>query len=664
MPTEETIVQSAGQQDLIKAQDASGSVRKRAERTNVKLVSVAAAFSIPLTHLPIADQIIDHDGSFPTLPWVFSSLFANVFHSFCQTPNIEELRQKFAKEIDAADTVWRTQSEQSLINWVDYTAHNHDRVHDVVHLLVGSMLTSPRQILHVLNMLKPLDQDFAVRANCLYLTGFLYKSQLSQDKHLLQLFDAEVDRLRLVRKWPATQMNLDHIRMLMWRSDEAQRVSFMSSLRQRYPIMSTWNLLYLTMHCATNGLPDEASAFLNTIQPHLLQKPSTLVLKCCAQLLQHDYVVHTAAGPNFRYLPPLLEKGLAPDSRLYHRIIERALESDYAGVAWDIFHHLQTLDIAIFWRTYHILLRQAFNSRNVKGVDEIMSQIHQRPDLYSNPIILIYAMNMVRRINHSSKKMGVLQGLSHILALYDRVYSRAPLVIFGITTSNEHTAPENEGKGTKHPLAIPDAPVLSFTVWSFILCHKHGRSIQWLWERIQLLVDDRNKTAYDCMKRDLIYNAFIWLHLKHEETIPDALKVFQYMLQKQLCLPTARTWSIVICGFLKLGQRTQARQMYDLMVKHGFTIDHICQEYTSKHMTLEDLEQRVDEVLDDQNMLEGTDLHWVEDLESLSGSGSEATEAVMPELSDGSGLEPGSLLHDIGPTELFEEALGRSFAAQ
>lgn len=617
------------------------------------------AFKIPSLDLPLNDQFVDHPGSFPALPWVFSSLFTRIFSSYCQKKSIDDLRQEFAREINQANDVWKTHSQDSLANWLKYTLGRKNRARNVVYLLVGSVLVSAQQILDVLNMLKPLDRDFALRAHCLYLTGFLYKSELLQDKALLQRYDAEINKLRLTQKWPETRMSLDHIRMLLWRSDEAQIKSLLSSLRQNYLTMNVWTLLYLTMFCSKKGMPDEAFSFFNRVDPRLLQNPPALVLARCSLLLKHDYVVRTAAGPNFRYLPPLLEKGLSPDSLLYHRIIERALASDYAGVAWDIYQHLRTLNISIYWRTYHVLLRQAFNSRNVQGVDEIMSQIHQRKDLYTNPSLLMYAMNMVRRINHTSGRMTASQGLTHMLALYDRAYTRAPLVVFGITSSSEHIASNGEHNATGVDLAEPDTYVLSFTVWAFILCHKHGKSVQWLWKRAERLVEDGEKTVLECMKRDLIYNAFIWLHLKHHETIPDALGVFQYMLEKQFCLPTARTWSIIICGLLHLGQRAQAKQVYSLMCEHGFAIDNICQEYVSSKITLNDLEKRIDEVLDDQNMPDGTDLRWAEDVQHLPES-----QAGIPEQSFGFDVAPGEVLYDMDNLGQLDDTSSELVAAQ
>lgn len=636
-------------------QNASPTTSKKARSVRGSLAPSPKAFQIQLTNLPVSEQFVDHSGVFPTLPWHFSTLVSDVFRSYCQKKSIDELRHEFAEETDAAHTVWTTHTLDSLTNWADYTLDSHLRVRNVVCLLVGSILTSAQQIIHVLNTLKPLDNDFAVRAHCLYLTGFLYKSELLRDQVLLRMYDAEVHKLRLTSRWPQPTMSLDHMRMLVWRTDGAQLKPLLLNLRQKYPNMSVWTLLYLTMFCSRNGMPDEAFSFFDTIEPHFLQNPPTLLLQCCSQLLNHDYVVHTAAGPNFCYLPPLLEKGLAPDSLLYTRIIERALASDYPGVAWDIYHHLHTTNITIDWRTYRLLLRQAFNSRDVKGVDEIMTHIHQQKELYTNPRLLMYAMNMVRRINHSSGRTTVHESLSHILALYERAYTKAPLAIFGLASNSEHKAPTRK-------VAEPTTYVVSFTVWASILCHKHGRSVHTLWARIKHLVEDGNHTVLECMKLDLIYNAFIWLHLKRFETISDALEVFQYMLDKQFCLPTARTWSIMICGFLHLGQRDQAKQIYDLMCEHGFTIDNICGEYVSGKISLDDLERRAHEVLDEQSMPDGTDLHWTGDPSPPSPL--REPQDALHEHSFGYDVEPGDMLYDLGTVGQPNHMSNRIVAAQ
>ncbi|KAK5083007.1 hypothetical protein LTR05_006889 [Lithohypha guttulata] len=97
-----------------------------------------------------------------------------------------------------------------------------------------------------------------------------------------------------------------------------------------------------------------------------------------------------------------------------------------------------------------------------------------------------------------------------------------------------------------------------------------------------------------------------------------ALEVFQYMLEKDLCRPTARTWSILICGFLRHEQRDQAKEIFDLMQLHGFTIQNVCEEYVPWGVSLETLDQRKEDVLNEQSMPDGTDLSWIGESPGLS----------------------------------------------
>ncbi|KAK5954401.1 hypothetical protein OHC33_004123 [Knufia fluminis] len=623
---------------------ARGKVYPGHTTTSDKLIPWHQHFPVYLTDLPCSEQSYDRYHSFPTLPLAFSLLIARIFSLHCREWSIDELRQKFWREARAANYIWIAHDQSSLTNWISGISEHDKRVRNVVSLLLGSILISPSRVLQVLSTLKPLDNDFAIRAHCLYLAGFLYKSELLEDSSLMQTYDAEVHKLRSASRWPQASMSIDHMRMLLWRSDEAHRKALMSEFQRKYSTMNLWTLMFLITFCSKHGMPDEASTFLGRIPPHLLQNPPLSVQQCCLELIRHDHVVHTATGPNFRYLPPLLEKGLVPNSSLYHLIIERAFASDYPGVAWDIYRHLQTTDIAIDWRTYLVLLRQAFDSRNAQGVQDIMSVIQQERTLCTNPRLLAYTMNMVRRIKFRSPKMGVLEALAHILAFYDRAYTRAPLAIFGIITNREVGTTANE-------LPEPTTYVLSFTIWSFILCHQHGRLVRGLWKRIQRCVEHEDATVLECMKLDLIYNAFIWLHVGRSETVTDALEVLRYMLDKQFCLPTSRTWSIIICGLLRLGLRAQAKQVYELMRAHGFTIDNIRDEYINDEVSLEDLEKRADEVLDHQSMPDGTD--WDAQLDD-----------PLFEQSFGFDIEPGHTLYDRSDAELVDEGSSDSATTQ
>lgn len=544
------------------------------------------------------------------LPDFFRAKFNELYEMVIEKKDLNIIRSAFSETIRVADLVFRDSDASNMRSLLNETWDSFKAL-QVAQILLGSMITSPARLLSVLELLddfKNVDFDFAFRADCLMLTAYIHKDVLARVAELTAKFDAEIDKLRSPQKWPANGMRRRHLSLLLWRSNVAQTEKVVSDILEAYPKLSTDNALCLAMSCSHKGMGSVALSILTALPPEQLQSPSNLTLKCCQVLLRHDVVESTPDGPNFRFLPRLLEKGLTPDNVLYSRIIERALDSGYQGVAWDIYHHLQSTRVDITGWTYLLLLSHAFNDNNVAGVQEIMSEIHRRENLYTNLHLLLYSMNIVRRIYLNEKGMTTDESLSHILALYDRVFDREPLARLGIlqplTLSESRMTPVNTEASEQ--IRMPDAYSLSFTIWAYILCHRTGNNTRALWARIQQMVEQGDKEILECMKHDLIYNALIWLNCRDSRTLASSLEILQYMLVKQFCVPSDRTWSIVICGFLRHGQQAQAKQLFRLMKQHNLSIRDLRQEYWRRGWSFEYFEKNLDEILDEHMMPDGT----------------------------------------------------------
>ena len=529
----------------------------------------------------------------------FTGSFAAIFRDHCTSSNIDQLRLDHKQLLENADVIWKQLTAGILANWLNIETNVYKRARKIVDLLAGSILISPVRALEVLSILKELDFDFEARINCLYLTGRLYKADLMQNPDLMLKFDREIDKLRPSHRWPPLELNHDHLRLLLWRSDPAQVRKLVQAFRSKYSSFNKRSLRLLIGFCARMNLPDEALAFLQFLPDSDLQDPTQDTLKVCMELLHHDIVVETASGFNFLYLTHLLERGLKPDALLYSRVVAKALDLGYSGVAWDIYNYTKTLNLPLHPLTCLSLLKNAFLAQDLPAVDEVLADVNQSDTLYTDRDLILYAMNMVRRLNFAQRSMTAEEGLSHILALYDRVYSRLPLAEFGIVSY--------DARSETNSLRQPDKYLLAFTVWAYILCHRSGNQIHDLWHHIVELCDSNNSVIQDCLSIDLIYNAFIWLNVRYPQDVPQALEVFSFMVDRQFCLPTSRTWSILICGCLYREEEEQARHMYDLSKAHGFKLEYVAKEFVPNGMSFEDLRLRVADVLDEQNMLTAID---------------------------------------------------------
>lgn len=554
---------------------------------------------------------------------------------------LKHIREQFSDAVIVRDSILHLQIED-FREWLQgsWTA---TRATLVMQLLLGTMVTSPYETLIVLQNLRETEDDFGMRCRCLSYIGFMYKDTLTKHPELMAMFEVEVRKLRSPDVWPAVEMRRRYLSLLLWRLNANEAQSLIQSFLQKYPELSVNTTLYLVMYCARRGMDLLALSVLTRLPPQELRSPGLLTLQCCQVLLRHDVVESTPEGHNFKILPRLLEAGLTPDNVLYSRIIERALASEYSGVAWDIFHHLKTTDIQITPWTYLLLLRQAFNGNNVTGVQELLSEIQHKEELCTNVYLLTYAMNIVRRIFQNERFMTSAESLSHLLALYDRVFSREPLAKLDIVppVGSNRAKVSSFDSGATSELVQPDAYCLSFTIWAFVLCHRSSRSVRTLWARIQDLVEARDPTMVECMRLDLIYNAFIWLNMRERKaaSMANAVEILQYMLTKQLCPPTDRTWSILICGFLRCDQKAQAKQIFGIMKQSNLKTKDIRKEYWRSNWTLEYFEEHLDEILDENTMPDGTELGKAADVLSEPFDFADMVKSldVDPELS---GLTP------------------------
>lgn len=569
-------------------------------------------FTVTLDQLPAHADLLSHSERIADFPHIFATYLFDVL-SARETDSGQEGKKNawWSVHIDRADHYWKTQTSESRQNWLNGFRSPLARAKSVARLLVGSILISPDRILDVLAQLRRIENDFEVRACCLYVTCRFHKERLLKDVDLIRRYDEEVNKLRSATYWPERCMSVALLQPMIWRSNDEKVKELVANLLTKYNFIRGRTATALAEVCLSRKLPNEAFSLLKHLSREQMEREQTKVLGCCSRLLKHDTVVQTAGGLNFHYLSELLEKGLIPNADLYNRIIRRAMQTGYDTVAWDIYDYAKSVQVAIDPKTYVILLRDAFTAGKAARLGEIMSIIHHQEELYDHRDLLIYSMNIVRRIHHSQRHMTVAEGLSHLVALYDRAYIRTSLAKFGFIADQQLTSSDTAKRE-------PDSYALSFTVWAHILCHRHGESALSLWGNIVRLVGEGEQTVVACMKHDLIYNAFIWLHLRRKGTMSTALEVFQYMLEKDLCRPTARTWSILICGFLRHEQRDQAKEIFDLMQLHGFTIQNVCEEYVPWGVSLETLDQRKEDVLNEQSMPDGTDLSWIGESPGLS----------------------------------------------
>ena len=529
--------------------------------------------------LPEPDEAIKGSTiSLSHLSWYLHLALTSIGKEHWEFEDLQYIRYSNRHVMERAKTIWMSRSQTDIQNWLASTPKEEDRAKDIVDFLVGSLLRSPQELLYLLSELLIRPHDFEIRAHCLVVFGRLYKSQLKTDAGLWHDYTREVRKMTSPARWPARFNSRNHIRLLLWtchpRHVTQMLQDFENHIRSFYmsgtgiPDTPNTLLLWLTMFSVLKAnSPDQAYRFFSMLSDDFLRSPRNLVQKCCYALLRHDHVVEGPSGPEFRYLTPLLARGLTITSKLYDLIIHMCLNSDHHIVAWDVYRQLESSPIPTKWYTHLQMLRHAMNTNDQQKLNIVLSTISDNKEMVNEPSICAYIMNIVRRLAHTSRNWTAQHAIYQVLRQYGRIYRVQHLRKFGIKPP---FSKEND------KLIDPPSHRLAYTVWAVVLCHRRpSKAVQEIWTAAVKGLEEQDEIVIACMRHDLIYNAYIWLYAKKEITLTSSLRVLRYMLANTYCAPTDRTWTLILSGFLQHGQHEQAQELYELAKQHGFDLSKV-----------------------------------------------------------------------------------------
>lgn len=513
------------------------------------------------------------------------------------------LRQSFTKEI----ALFQAFQEYMTVytfgpSWRPSARMRASDHASLVSVLIGAVLQSPHHTLQCLRVLAEVVDSFAVRADCLYAVEQLYKEQINSDAELLTKFNELTVELADQARWPPC-MAFRHLRLLLQRAGAQQREEIVRAWLGKYRDVdaeSSWNQnsRRLMAHlCITTGLHDTAIDILETLPRRYLGDPTRRTMKLCARALEQDPVVSNGEGVNFKRLPRLLQAGFQPDALLYGRIAYNALIAGYPGVAWDLYLYTKNNNAQPEPLMYVAILKFAFLDRDMKKVDELLSDIHQEPALYTHPYIVAFTMHMVRVISYIRGTLASEEIFAPMFAIYDRGYKRDVLVRLGIV--GESLTMDYEGR--RHE---PSPDLVAHVIRSCLLAGRVASHGLLIWKSLMDAHAGGDAAVTAAMRQIVLYDGFILFWSRQASTLPRALETMRYLLTGRLCTPTAHTWSLLICGYLKHEQGAEARALVKLMEKHGMTTAELAQDTMNGTKLSDEIKSRMDELLNEDALPE------------------------------------------------------------
>jgi len=294
------------------------------------------------------------------------------------------------------------------------------------------------------------------------------------------------------------------------------------------------------------------------------------------------------------------------DTTIHNRIIEQAIALKMPQIAWEVYRFMESKDIPVDERSHLFLLKDSFERNDRDQLDTVMSAIHERQDLYQYPYLVTYMMHIVRVVCTIDRKAAPETSVSHLLAVYDKAYDRTPLVKLGIanTLPAEHTS--------RRQLQQPPPAVLGFTIWAYVLCQRDERLVSALWFWIIHLMKQQEESILACAQHDIMYNAFIHFYVRSRFFLRKAVDVVEAMIDHDICPPTERSWSEVLCGFLKHGENETAQKIWHMMIARDFQPSEGGWGFLLEKYSDTQLAELVKYVLDERRLPDGLDraLGW------------------------------------------------------
>jgi len=541
-------------------------------------------------------QAREKDGDKKGLPQ-FTKSWSHLFRklSFPEHGDLLKARESLAADRDVA-VKFAEEGEAAKIwqKWCRLSPQR--RAAQLPSILAGSLADSADLSLLILSTFEDLPRDWLTRAECLVYLKRVYWDDIVTSSEREEKFLHQINRLCRPETWPLHSMPPVFLDLLLRHCPPDEFNQMACTFLERYQSPSSSALLLLVDHFTQRRDHEQALHYFARIPLEERQASGPEILQRCTNLLTLDFVERSESSPNFKILPNLLKLGVRPDGLLHNLVIQNAVASGLPNVAWDLFLYMNAEGLSVNARTHLFLLKDSFLRPDVERLNVIMSAIHQRDDLARDPYLVAYTMNIVRVVCYFEHKCRPEESLSHILAVYDRAYDRAPLVKLGIAR------PLEADHGPRLPEPSPAG--LAFTLWSYILVQHQERYVSSLWHWVLKMIENKDRTIVEAAKHPVLYDGLILFYSRRPSTLVKGLGVLHTMLELNLCMPTERTWSLIICSFLKYGQEDAAEELRRMMILKGMRMtgpgwDPILQRYPDS-----DFAARIKAVLDARQMPE------------------------------------------------------------
>lgn len=442
-------------------------------------------------------------------------------------------------------------------------------------ILVGCLLTGAEITLRVLEGLPDIRHNFQTRMDCL-LKLRRERTLWSEVEtghgrpSLKSRFYKELGLLREQADLPRYKLRAGQAALIL---EEATTLEQGSRFFERYTATysdreSSVVLKFVDFFIRWEDT-EQALEALRIIKPQEITASDDQILARCVNLLKLDTIDSHGESKNFKILPQLLQLGIKPTIFIHNMIIMNAIKANVPRVGWDLYKYLQAENLETNSITHLLLMKDAFARQDVSGLNEILSAIHERKDLYHDPHLVGCTMNIIRIMYTYEKHASPAETFSHILSIHNRAWLPDIYVSLNMT----HASSLNNRTSSSPALSHPPPEKVAWTILQYCLTQTDHSTVDRLWARLTAAILASDRWILPAAGLENLYAGFIVFYGRSPRTLGKAVDVVQFMLDNShLCVPTGFTWTRLMCGYLRQGQHVEAEQIRVVMRRKGIRI--------------------------------------------------------------------------------------------
>ena len=485
-----------------------------------------------------------------------------------QPPSIVPDDVRASLELHQSKAEWLLEEETpKVLSWKWRQIGENDKPLQF-SMLVGALARSAKDALTILECITDQHIEWRIHLDCLFSLRNARWEEIQADEALTERFWRQVELLRELNRWPKLRIRDSDLDLLLQNLPNNRQLEILSWFEKRYK--GQWiaekTLLELVCFYTRLGDVDKAISHLRCISPEMMRSKSLHLLRRCMNLLELESVEKDGSAQSFKILPALLELGFVPDDLIYDLVTQNSVKFGLPAVAWDIFRYARSQGMPLGSGTHCILLKDSYLRRDTNNLNELLSIIQARPDLYQSPSIVASMINIIRNISFYERKSGSAEALARMLAFYDKAYTRAPLTKIGLLRQEQAQYGNPE-------LPEPDPLMLAFMVFSVVMLQENVRVVDELWERLTFRSRlGGHELLQEASDHTFFYDGFLCFYAREEKHIPKALLVLRTMLDGGQCSPGDISWSIVVNMFLRHGKDESAEHVRQMMLQRGVPV--------------------------------------------------------------------------------------------